>query len=138
MNCVLLCKKSIFVIAAIVLLLPFTLNTVYGQVPDPNTIGVIYVIHGGMEVYEPQYMWDAAVLQFSFDPNHSVFKMVSWNSENWPMVLDTDASDFTLKYLRMFEFEYERIGGIDPFNTISENQLQDMKTSWTQPLWSHL
>jgi len=69
-----------------------------------ENIGVIFVIHGGMEINKPQYMWDAAVLQFSFDYNHPVYNMVIWNSENWQMVLDTNVSDFTLKYQRMFEF----------------------------------
>jgi hypothetical protein len=92
-----------------------------------ENIGVIFVIHGGMEINKPQYMWDAAVLQFSFDHNHSVYKFVTWNSDNWPMVLDTDTTDFALKYIKLFEFEYERIGGVDPFNSLSKNQLQDMK-----------
>jgi len=90
-------------------------------------IGVILVIHGGMEVYKPQYMWDAAILQFSFDHNHSVYKFVSWNPANWSMVLDTDTTDFALKYIKLFQFEFERIGGSDPFNSLSANQLQDMK-----------
>ena len=136
MNCVLHCKKSILLIAAIALLLPITLNTAYGQ---QDKIGVIFVIHGGMAEYKPQYMWDAAVLQFSFDHNHSVYKFVNWNSDNWSMILDTDTTDFALKYIKLFEFEYERIGGVDPFNTLSFNQLQDMKDELdSQPLWSHL
>ena len=124
MNCVLHCKKSILLIAAIALLLPITLNTAYGQ---QDKIGVIFVIHGGMAEYKPQLMWDAAVLQFSFDHNHSVYKLVNWNRDNWSMILDTDTTDFALKYIKLFEFEYERIGGVDPFNTLSFNQLQDMK-----------
>jgi hypothetical protein len=123
MNFLLLCKKSIFVIAFIALVVPFTFNTAHGQAD----IGVIFVIHGGMAEYKPQLMWDAAVLQFSFDHNHSVYKLVNWNSNNWSMVLDTDTTDFALKYIKLFEFEYERIGGVDPFNQLSFNQLQDMK-----------
>ena len=73
MNLLLHCKKSIFVIAAIILLLPITINTAHGQAD----IGVIFVIHGGNEVNKPQYMWDAAILQFSFDHNHSVNSFVS-------------------------------------------------------------
>ena len=92
-------------------------------------IGVLYVIHGGMETNKPQYMWDAAVLQFSFDHNHAVNKFVIWNKENWPMVLDTYVSEFTLKYLRLFDFEYERIGGVDPWNTLSFQQLADMQAA---------
>ena len=119
------CKKRnyclIFLLAMVFFLAP-TSCSIVGE-----NIGVIFVIHGGMEINKPQYMWDAAVLQFSFDYNHPVYNMVIWNSENWSMVLDTNVSDFTLKYLRMFEFEYERIGGVDPFNRLSEQQLADMK-----------
>ena len=117
-------KKCSLILSCILLIFLLNLGNVHGQAD----IGVLYVIHGGMEINKPQYMWDAAILQFSFDHNHSVNKLVIWNAENWPMVLDTYVSDFTLKYLRMFEFEYERIGGTDPFNALSEQQLADMKT----------
>ena len=53
-----------------------------------NPIGVLFVVHGGMTTYEDQYMWDASVHQFSYDPNHSVYKFVIWNSSYWPLVLD--------------------------------------------------
>lgn len=92
-------------------------------------IGVLYVIHGGADTFKPQYMFDAAILQFSFDHNHPVNKLVIWNKENWPMVLDTYVSEFTLKYLKMFDFEYERIGGVDPWTSLSLQQLADMKAA---------
>ena len=123
MNLLLHCKKFILLIAAIAFLLPITIKTAHGQAD----IGVIFVIHGGMAEYKPQLMWDAAVLQFSFDHNHSVYKLVNWNRDNWSMILDTYTTDFALKYIKLFEFEYERIGGVDPFNTLSFEQLQDMK-----------
>jgi len=63
-----------------------------------------------MEIFTPQFMWDAAILQFSFDHNHSVNKLVIWHKENWPMVLDTNVSEFTLKYLRLYTFEYSASG----------------------------
>ena len=90
-------------------------------------IGILYVVHGGMETFKSQYLWDSAVLQFSFDPNHSVYQLVIWSPPLWPMVLDTDAGEFTLKYLRLYAFQYERIGGTDPFQSISDKQLADMK-----------
>ncbi len=124
MNYLHLFKKGILLIGFTLLIFPINVNIAHGQAD----IGVILVVHGGMDTNEPQFMWDAAVLQFSFDHNHSVYKFVIWNSENWPMVLDTNVSDFTLKYLRLFEFEYERIGGTDPFASLSEQQLADMKT----------
>jgi hypothetical protein len=97
------------------------------QEQQAEKIGVLYLIHGGMDTNTPQYMWNAAVLQFSFDHNHPVNKFVIWNPKNWPLILDTHVSDFTLKYLRMYTFEYERIGGTDLFHSLSEKQLADMK-----------
>jgi len=99
--------------------------------PCPATdrpIGVIYVIHGGMDTYEPQHMWDASVHQFSYDQNHSIYKFVIWNPAYWPLVLDTSFTDYAVRFIRMYEYSYERIGGTDPFHTISEQQLADIDT----------
>ena len=49
----------------------------FTRVPSGSHIGVLYVIHGGMDTNKPQYMFDAAVQQFSYDPNHSVYKLLS-------------------------------------------------------------
>ena len=49
-----------------------------------SPIGVLFVFHGGMIHYKPQYMFDAVAHQFSYDPNHSVYKFVIWNSAIWP------------------------------------------------------
>lgn len=88
-------------------------------------IGVIYVVHGGQDTNNPQYMWNASVQMFSYDPNHPVYKAVIWNSANWSMVLE---SEFAVKFLRKYEFEYERIGGEDPFTILTIQQMDDMKT----------
>ena len=87
-------------------------------------IGVLYIIHGGMDSNKPQYMWDASVQMFSYDPNHPVYQVVTWDSANWGMVLDTDVSEFTRKYVKMFEFEYERIGEKTPFIVYLISSLQ--------------
>jgi len=101
----------------------YTPVTAHGQ----TKIGVIFVIHGGMDTYEPQYMWDSSVQQFSYDPNHSIYKFVIWNSFFWPLVLDPAFTDYAVRFIRMYAFEYERIGGTDPFHTVSEAQMADMK-----------
>ncbi len=88
-------------------------------------IGLIFVIHGGQDTNRPENMWNAAVQMQSYDPNHPVYKIVLWNAENWGMVLD---SEFALKFLRKYDFEYERIGGTDPYTGIEEQLLTDMKT----------
>lgn len=87
-------------------------------------VGVIFVVHGGMDTYQPQYLWDAGIQQFSYDPNHSVYKIVIWNHDWWDAVLQEESS---VKFQRKYEFEYERIGGTDPFQSISDQQLLDME-----------
>ena len=73
-------------------------------------IGVLYVMHGGMDEKKEQYMWDATVHQFSYNHNHSVYNLIIWNPSFWGLVLGPDATDFALRFLRMYDFEYERIG----------------------------
>ena len=116
-------KTLIQIMLTVLLLIPFN---AFGVPPDSH-IGVLYVIHGGMTTNEPQYMFDAAVMQFSFDPNHSVYKFVIWNPANWSMVLDTESTEFTLKYLRLYDYSYDRIGGTDPYQSLSDKQFADMK-----------
>ena len=113
-------KKGMFLFGCIVLFFSISINSVHGQ----EKIGVIYILHGGMDNYQEQYLWDAAVHQFTYDPNHPVSQIVIWNSANWTLVLQ---SEFAIKFIRKFEFEYERIGGTDPFHAISDQQLADMK-----------
>ena len=114
--------RAVLLVASFLLMLPACR-------PAGETIGVIYVIHGGMSVNKPLHLWDASVHQFSYDPNHSVYKLVIWNPANWPMVLDTTTTDFAMRFMRMYEFEYERIGGTDPYQAISDQQLADMKAA---------
>ena len=42
---------------------------------NKEEIGVLYVLHGGMDIFAPQYMWDASLHQFSYDPNHPVYQI---------------------------------------------------------------
>ena len=59
----------------------FSINvdTANGQSPDPNSIGVLFIHHGGMDTLKQQYMWDAAVTMFTYDPYHPVYQLVIWN-----------------------------------------------------------
>jgi hypothetical protein len=95
-------------------------------IPQDKKIGVLYLLHGGMDTYNPNYLWDASVQMFSYDHNHPVYHMVIWNPDAWSSVLQTE---FAVKFIRKYQFEYERIGGIDPFHRISDKQLADMKTT---------
>ena len=96
------------------------------MIPQDKKIGVLYLLHGGMDTNKPHYLWDASVQMFSYDHNHPVYHMVIWNPDAWSTVLQTE---FAVKFIRKYQFEYERIGGIDPFHRISDKQLADMKTT---------
>ena len=65
-----------------------------------DKIGVLFVIHGGQDTSEAQFMWDATVQQFVYDPNHSVYKYVIWNPALWSEVLHAEVA---AKYLRKFD-----------------------------------
>ena len=91
---------------------------------NKEEIGVLYVLHGGMDTFAPQYMWDASLHQFSYDPNHPVYQIAIWNPEMWQTILQ---SEFAVKFTRKYEFQYPRIGGTDPFHALSSTQMEDMK-----------
>jgi len=110
----------VIVLLVITLFLAPTSCNVVGE-----KIGVLFVIHGGQDTAESQFMWDATIQQFVYDPNHSIYKFVIWNPSFWPEVLHVETA---AKYLRKFDFAYERIGGTDPYRSIIAATLDDMKT----------
>ncbi|MBN2106516.1 MAG: hypothetical protein JW832_03760, partial [Deltaproteobacteria bacterium] len=87
-------------------------------------VGVLFVVHGGFDHYTQQAVWDAGVQQFSYDPNHPVYKQVIWNAAWWSMVLQVETS---LMYTLKYDFEYPRIGGTDPFGAITMQQMDAME-----------
>ena len=117
------CKKRsccvIFLLAVVLCLAP-TSCCMVGE-----KIGVLFVNHGGQDTSEDQFMWDATIQQFVYDPNHAIYKLVIWNPAFWPEVLHVEVA---AKYLRKFDFCYERIGGTDPYRSILAANLDDMKT----------
>ena len=94
-----------------------------------DTVGVLYVLHGGMDTNKPQYMWDASVQMFAYDQNHAVYKFVIKDPAMWPTVLNPETTEFAVRFMRKYDFTYTRIGGVDPFQSLSEKQLADMKTA---------
>ena len=65
MNYLHLFKKGLLLFGCTLFFSSVSINTVQGA-----DIGVIFILHGGMDTYEEQYLWDAAVHQFTYDPNH--------------------------------------------------------------------
>jgi hypothetical protein len=87
-------------------------------------IGVLFVVHGGGAVRSDQGDWDTAVQMFSYDPNHPVYTRLIWNSAMWGFMGSTEMSR---KNEGKYSFEYERIGGTDPFNAHTAKQIEDME-----------
>jgi hypothetical protein len=100
-------------------------DTVSGK--KAEKIGVIFVIHGGMDTNKPQYMWDAAVQMWAYDHNHPVYNFVIWNGPAWPTIMNTETTGFARDFYFKYQFEYERIGGVDPYHGITDRELADMK-----------
>ncbi len=61
------------------LILFFTLSSCTIQ---KEKVGVLYVLHGGMDTNKPMYMWDASVQMFAYDQNHAVYKFVIKNPDD--------------------------------------------------------
>jgi hypothetical protein len=86
-----------------------------------DKVGVLFVVHGGFDEYKDQYLWDAGVQQFSYEPLHSVYKMVIWCPGFWGSVVSGNP-----KEVRKYAAEYDRLGGTDPFNSITQQQMSAM------------
>lgn len=85
-------------------------------------VGVLFIVHGGMDTMETQYVWDTAMQQFSYDPNHPANGVIH-NAAFWNAVLQQEVAK---KYRLKYDFEYARIGGTDPFQAISLRQMDAM------------
>jgi len=93
-----------------------------GSCIKPEKVGVLFIVHGGMDTMETQYVWDTAMQQFSYDPNHPANGVIH-NAAFWNAVLQQEVAK---KYRLKYDFEYARIGGTDPFQEISLQQMADM------------
>jgi len=77
-----------------------------------HRIGVLIVSHGGFEVFGEKETWESTMQIFSYDHNSPVYKQIIWNPEYWPEILKAGNAP---KEKGKYSFEYERIGGIDPY-----------------------
>ena len=75
-------------------------------------VGVLFVSHGGNEVFNEKGIWDVTVQIFSYDQNSPLYQSILWNEEFWPKLLKYGNAQ---KNLGKYKFEYDRIGGRDPY-----------------------
>ena len=120
-------QKPLMVLGLLLCLLPFVVGS---SCIKQEKIGVIFVVHGGMSLDEEQYLWDAGIQQFSYDPNHPVYKVAIWNPDQWGLVMTVESS---VKFQRKYDFEYPLLADErDPFHDLTEVQFDDFKNQLTQ------
>ena len=104
MNFLSLFKKHLSALFCSALIFSVHGNAVNGQSPDPDKIGVLYVMHSGYEIHTRQHMWNAVVEMFSYDHNHGVYRFVIWNPAVWPAVLDMETTEWAREFIIKYDF----------------------------------
>lgn len=92
----------------------------------PRKVGVVFVFHGGDDQASPRASWESTLQIFAYDPNSIVYKNVIWNADIWPKVLQFGNAP---KEIGKYAFEYARIGGLDPANRHTLEQLEALRQS---------
>ncbi|MCP4627314.1 MAG: hypothetical protein GY850_27945, partial [bacterium] len=90
-----------------------------GVAEAQEKIGVLFIQHGGFEKYSEQNLWEASAHLFAVRPDHPVHKWVLFNSAGWGGILTAGNAP---KEIGKYSFEYERLGGTDPFPAIIKDQ----------------
>ena len=85
-------KKINFLILSLFCLLLINACSQYSSQLDPRDqniqrVGVLYVSHGGNEVFNEKGIWDVTVQIFSYDENSPLYRSILWNEEFWPKLL---------------------------------------------------
>ncbi|ARN73128.1 hypothetical protein BST96_02805 [Oceanicoccus sagamiensis] len=96
------------------------------QAQEKQRVGVVYMVHGGVKGFTIQSQWESVIKIFFYNPNSLIYKRIIWNQEVWPQVLQFGNAP---KELGKYSFEYERIGGLDPFDASRSKQLADMTSA---------
>ena len=73
---------------------------------------MLYVSHGGNETYGEKQVWESTVQIFSYDKNSPIYQRILWNPDYWPQFYGFGNAT---KEIGKYSFEYERIGGVDPY-----------------------
>ena len=88
------------------------LQTKHPSYNERPRVGVLYVSHGGNETYGEKQVWESTVQIFSYDKNSPVYQRILWNPDYWPQFYGFGNAT---KEIGKYSFEYERIGGVDPY-----------------------
>ena len=88
------------------------LQTKHPSYNERPRVGVHYVSHGGNETYGEKQVWESTVQIFSYDKNSPVYQRILWNPDYWSQFYGFGNAT---KEIGKYSFEYERIGGVDPY-----------------------
>ncbi len=88
------------------------LQTKHPPYNERPRVGVLYVSHGGNETYGEKQVWESTVQIFSYDKNSPVYQRILWNPDYWSQFYGFGNAT---KEIGKYSFEYERIGGVDPY-----------------------
>ena len=88
------------------------LQTKHPSYNERPRVGVLYVSHGGNETYGEKQVWESTVQIFSYDKNSPVYQRILWNPDYWSQFYGFGNAT---KEIGKYSFEYERIGGVDPY-----------------------
>ena len=121
-------KRVNFYILSLFCLLLISACSQYSSQLEPRDqnierVGVLYVSHGGNEVFNEKGIWDVTVQIFSYDENSPLYKSILWNEDFWPKLLKYGNAQ---KNLGKYSFEYERIGGRDPYPAAKRKVTKDL------------
>lgn len=92
----------------------------------PPRVGVIYLFHGGSDESSQASSWNATMQIFAYDPYSRVYQGVIWNPKIWPRMLGFGNAP---KERGKYDFEYERIGGVDPAGSLTQKRFEDLRRS---------
>ena len=97
------CRVSVKILAFLVTFVLIIFNDCYKPpaAHGQEKIGVMFIIHGGMDIDKDQYVWDTGTQQFTYDPNHPVYKIVIWSPSWWNYVMQVESS---VKFHRKYDF----------------------------------
>lgn len=95
---------------------------------EGRKVGVLYVVHGGVDSTNVQVLWDSTMQIFSYDRHSAIYQRVIWNEDTWSTVMafgDGQSYSNVASQLDKYAFGDQRIGH-DPNNQLTEKQMTDM------------
>lgn len=124
-------RRSLLVRLALIFLaqLYCTAVAMAGGEDKPKVVGVLYVVHGAARTQDFSHFFDAAIQMGSYDASSPLYQTI-WQSENWSSVVpltDVERAAPLLGFFRKANFEFGRLGNLQPATRITEAQTASLQ-----------